>query len=661
MTRFAAWAVAITLAGCALAPTVVAPNANLIAQGIPPIPAALARQVDRYSDFRGHTLVDWHPARAEMLVAHRKAGGNTAQLFRVASPLAEPEQLTDFADPVTTARYEPRDGRYLVFARSAGGSEADQLYRLDLDTRQVTQLTDPSARHALQGWLHGRSLLLTASLPLDRTAQGGTRASVTTTFRLLDPMNPQAARQLAELPGGGWFGAVISPDDKQVALTRYLSATETQVWLMDLASGQTTQLLPAPGTSERAVYGAGDFMPDGAGLFVLSDRAGEFRELMAYRFADRQLQRMSAHIPWDVRDAEFSQDRTRIAAQVNVEGRSELRLFDGRTLAELPTPALPPGSVGRLSFHRRLGTLGFAVNSTQGPNQLFALDVASGRVQQWTRASAAAGVDMSTFSDQRIVRWKTFDGRTISGVLTPAPARFAGRRPVIVSIHGGPEAQATQGFMGRYNYFVQELGITVIEPNVRGSAGFGKTFLSLDDGRLREDSVKDVGALLDWIAAQPDLDASRVLVEGGSYGGYMSLAVAVHYADRIAGAIDAVGISNFVSFLQNTESYRRDLRRVEYGDERDPAMRAFLESISPLNQAHRITKPLFVVQGRNDPRVPYTEAEQIVARARANGTPVWYLRAENEGHGFARKENADFYFYAKAMFLQSVLRLAPGG
>jgi len=661
MTRFAAWAIAITLAGCALAPAVVEPNANLIAQGIPPVPATLARQVDRYSDFRGHTLIDWHPTRAEMLVAHRRAGGNTAQLFRVASPLAEPEPLTDFADPVTDASYEPRDGRYLVFARSAGGSEADQLYRLDLDTRQVTQLTDPAARHAMQGWLHGRGLLLTASLPLDRTAQGGTRASVTTTFRLLDPMNPQSARQLAELPGGGWFGAVISPDDTQVAVTRYLSATETQVWLMDLASGQATQLLPAPGSSERAVYGAGDFMPDGAGLFVLSDRAGEFRELMAYRFADRQLQRMSAHIPWDVRDAAFSEDRTRIAAQVNVDGRSELRLFDGRTQAELPAPVLPPGSVGRLGFHRRLGTLGFAVNSTKGPNQLFALDIASGRVQPWTRASAAAGVDMSTFSDQHIVRWKTFDGRTISGVLTPAPARFAGRRPVIVSIHGGPEAQATQGFMGRYNYFTQELGITVIEPNVRGSAGFGKTFLSLDDGRLREDSVKDIGALFDWIAAQPELDASRVLVEGGSYGGYMSLAVAVHYADRIAGAIDAVGISNFVSFLQNTESYRRDLRRVEYGDERDPAMRAFLESISPLNQAHRITKPLFVVQGRNDPRVPYTEAEQIVARARANGTPVWYLRAENEGHGFARKENADFYFYTKAMFLQSVLRLAPGG
>jgi dipeptidyl aminopeptidase/acylaminoacyl peptidase len=209
--------------------------------------------------------------------------------------------------------------------------------------------------------------------------------------------------------------------------------------------------------------------------------------------------------------------------------------------------------------------------------------------------------------------------------------------------------------MGRYNYFTNELGMAIIEPNVRGSSGFGKTFLTLDDAMQREDSVKDIGALLDWIATQPQLDASRVMVSGGSYGGYMSLAVSTHYADRIAGAIDEVGISNFVSFLNNTESYRRDLRRVEYGDERDPAMRAFLEKISPLTNAHKITQPLLVIQGKNDPRVPVTEAEQIVARARASGTKVWYLRAENEGHGFARKENADFRFYAMVRFIEATL------
>ncbi|MET0334893.1 MAG: prolyl oligopeptidase family serine peptidase [Rhizobacter sp.] len=657
-TRLAPLLAAAALCACstaALGPTeMLAPNTNLVTQGIPPIPASLVAQVAKYTDFRGHGFADWHPKRREMLVSHRQAGGSTAQLFRLSGPLAAPEALTDGADPVSTASYEPRSGNYIVFERSAGGSEADQVYRLDLATKTTTQLTDPSERHNLGGWLHQSSRLLVASLPLDKTAQGGSRAKVATTFRLIDPLNPAEARTVAELDGGGWYASAISRDDKQVALTRYLSATESQVWLLDIASGQATQVLPAPGSTERATYFASEFMPGGAGLFVISDRAGEFRELMAYRFADRTLVRMSAHIPWDTNAVSTTEDGSRLAAQFNVDGRDELHLFDGATLKELPLPSVPAGSVGSANFHRQSGELALSINSAKGPSQLHTLD-ATGRGEQWTRAHAPADVDMASFPDQTIVRWKSFDGRTISGLMNTPPARFTGKRPVMVSIHGGPEGQATMGFRGRSNYYINELGIAIIEPNVRGSSGFGKSFLALDDGMKREDSVKDIGALLDWIATQPQLDASRVVVIGGSYGGYMSLAVSTHYAERIAGAIDVVGISNFVTFLQNTESYRRDLRRVEYGDERDPAMRAFLESISPLTNAQRITKPLFVVQGKNDPRVPYTEAEQIVAKARANNTPVWYLRAENEGHGFARKENADFQFYATILFLQKTI------
>jgi Dipeptidyl aminopeptidases/acylaminoacyl-peptidases len=197
--------------------------------------------------------------------------------------------------------------------------------------------------------------------------------------------------------------------------------------------------------------------------------------------------------------------------------------------------------------------------------------------------------------------------------------------------------------------------VALLFPNVRGSSGYGKTFLKLDNGYLREDSVKDIGALLDWIATQPALDADRILVTGASYGGYMSLAVATKYSDRIRAAINIVGISNFVSFLERTEGYRRDLRRVEYGDERDPKMREFLLKISPLNNAEMIKKPLFVVHGKNDPRVPLNEAEQIVATVRKNNTPVWYLMAKDEGHGFAKKGNADFQFYATVMFVKEFL------
>jgi poly(3-hydroxybutyrate) depolymerase len=642
-------------------PATLAPNAHLSAQGIPPVPMSVVEAVARYTEFRGHGLVDWHPSRQEMLLAHRRPGSDTTQLFRQSGPQGTPEQLTDFPDPVSSALYEPRSGDYLVFERSSGGNEAAQLYRLDLGSRAVTLLSDPDQRHNLEGWTHGVAgqapQLLSTSVPLDRTAAGGTRASINTTLWLSDPLQPQLGRKVAELPGGGWGLGGVSPDDRRVALQRYVSANESQIWLLDLATGAKRQLLPSAGETGRTVYQPAAFQPDGTGLLLSTDRFGEFRELARLDLATGQLSRVTAHIPWDVDVGSVSRDGELLALQSNEDGLKTLRLFDGRTLQELPQPQLPAGAVGQLKFRPGQHELGLTVNSSAGPGQVFSLSAGTGQLAQWTRASAAPGVDPSQFVGQQVVRWKSFDGRAISGLLSQPPARFGGKRPVLIDIHGGPEGQASVGFLGRYNYLLDELGVAVIRPNVRGSSGFGKTFLALDNGYLREDSVKDIGALLDWITTQPQLDASRVLVSGGSYGGYMSLAVATHYADRIAGAIDVVGISNFVSFLNNTESYRRDLRRVEYGDERDPAMRAFQERIAPLNNAAKITKPLFVVQGRNDPRVPWTEAEQIVKQVRANGTPVWYLLADNEGHGFARKDNADFQFYATVMFMRQTLGL----
>lgn len=654
----AAVAVAVAFTGCAVAPAndpVVPPNPNLVVQGIPPVTQSLVDRVARYTDFRGHGFADWHPQRREMLVTHRKAGDTIAQLYRLASPLAAPEQLTFDDEPVYEASYEPREGRYLVFERSSGGNEAAQIHRLDLDTRRTTLLSDPAQRHNLLGWLRRSGLLLHSSVPLDRhSAQA--RTALTTSIWLLDPLKPEGRRRVAELPGGGWFGGPVSADERTMAMVRYVSATESTIWSLDLASGERRQLLPAAGDTAKASYYVVDFAPDGRSLYVASTRAGEFLELMRLELASGALTRLSAHIPWDLDAPAVARDGRYVAASANIEGRDELRLFDTASGRERPLAGLPAGSQRSPVFHPSRGELAFTVNSAKGPGQVWTLDLASGRSEPWTRAEAAPGVDMAAFQEQQVIRWPSFDGRTISGLITRPPASFGGRRPVLIDIHGGPEGQAKVGFQGRSNYFVQELGYTIIRPNVRGSTGFGKTFVALDDGFRREDSVKDIGALLDWIARQPDLDASRVVVTGGSYGGYMSLAVSFHFADRIAGAIDDVGISHFVTFLNNTESYRRDLRRSEYGDERDPAMRAFLDRISPLTNAARITKPLFVVQGRNDPRVPYTEAEQIVEKVRANGVPVWYLRAENEGHGFQRKENADYRFYAVVKFLETVLQ-----
>ena len=660
--RAATAAAAAVLAACTTVPGSNAPaapepaisaNPALHVEGLPPLPQRLLAPIQRWTAVSGHNFVDWHPQRREMLVSHRPPGASTTQLFRVRAPLAAPEPLTDGADPVSSASWEPREGRYIVFERGSGGNEAFQLYRLDPETRAVTLLTDPDQRHALQAWVKSRSLALVSSVPLDRTAAGGRRSEITTTLTLVDPLQPATRRVVAQLPGGGWFGAEVAPDERRLAMTRYLSASESEVWLIDLADGQRRRVLPAAGETLRASHFVVEWTPDGGALLVASDRAGEFRELMQLDLAGAGLKRLSSDIPWDTSGGALSADGRWLAFTANVDGRDELRLRDRGT--ERALRGLPGGSVGRIAFHRERAELALVVDSAQGPAQVHSLDVASGGVQPWTRPTADPALALARLPDQQIVRWTTFDGRTISGVLSLPPARFAGPRPVVMAMHGGPEAQAKQGWQGRLNFLLQDLGVAVLEPNVRGSSGYGKTFLALDNGRLREDSVKDMGSAIDWIATQPRLDARRVLVLGGSYGGYMALAASVRLADRIAGAVSVVGISNFVSFLENTESYRRDLRRVEYGDERDPAMRAFLQDISPLNLADRIGKPLFVVQGKNDPRVPWTESEQIVRRLQARGTPVWYLLADNEGHGFARRENADFYFAALATFVEHTL------
>lgn len=641
----------------------LAPNAALKTDGLPPIPRALAERVNAYTEFRAHALVDWHPSKREMLVRHRGAGSNTVQLYRLREPGGALEQLTNFPEPIRSGAFDPRAGRFIVYPRDAGGNEATQIWRLDLaddgrasaDPKPVL-LSDPDERSDFIFNRRGDRVLV-MSVPLDRTAQGGKREQVGTSLTLVDPLAPEQRRRIAELPGGGWFAFRFAPDDHSLVFIQYKSATESSVWRMDIETGRREQLLPAPGSTRKATYTGFEFTPDGKTLFLATNEGGEFNQLAAYDFASGQLRILSAHIPWDVEDFRISEDGKRLVAIVNADGSNAMHWFDpatGKELAAPATTAMGLGSITGIDWRKTLqGELAFTRSSPQSPGDVYTLNAASGQLTRWT--TAAAAVDPSDFATPQIVRWQSFDGRTISGILYLPPTKFAGKRPVLVDIHGGPEGQSTVNFMSRWNYFLNELGVAILAPNVRGSSGYGKTFLELDNGFRREDSVKDIGALLDWLPSHPQLDPKRVMVTGGSYGGYMVLASLTHYSERLRGGIDVVGISNFISFLNNTESYRRDLRRVEYGDERDPAMRAFQERISPLANAARIKVPLFVAHGRNDPRVPYTEAEQIVARVRANDMPVWYLLAENEGHGFARKANVDYYFFAMVRFVETYL------
>lgn len=624
------------------------PPASLALDGIPPIPAEVAAKTEPYTQFKPGTLLDWHPQRREILVRQRL--GNADQLHRVKEVGAVPEPLTRGDDAASAGRYEPRAGNWLLYARGTGGDEAYRIHRLDPASGETVAVSPEGRRASAPVWNRGGDRFLYTTVPLDR--HDASRVA-RTTVHLADSGTPDAARVLAELPGGGWYGFAFSRDDRRLAFIEYVSAEESHVWLMEVSTGKRRRLTPAR-KGEPVYYADPQFSPDGEGLFVISDSGSEFRHVAWIDLATGRERALAANLAFDVEDIAVSAAARRLAFVTNEAGSHVLRFLDTATRKETPRPALVSGVISGLRWRHDGSEIAFTHASARSPGDVFSYDLATHRVTRWTNGNSP-GLDASAFPEPRVVRWKSFDGREITGLYYHPPSRFEGVRPVLVSVHGGPAAQARAGFIGRNNYFVNEMGIALIYPNVRGSSGFGKTFLKLDNGRLREDSVKDLGALLDWIGAQPGLDANRVLVSGGSYGGYMALAASVHYADRIAGAVSTVGVSNFVTFLERTETYRRDLRRVEYGDERDPGMREFLESISPLAHASRIAKPLFIVQGRNDPRVPWTEAEQIVAALKKRGTPAWYLLGLDEGHGFRKKTNADFQFHAMVEFVRRTL------
>lgn len=617
-------------------------NENLVIEGIPGIPLTLVNTVKRYTEFRGASLSSWHPTRREMLISTRFC--NIPQVHRVTQPGGDRKQITFLAEAPTGATYQPTQGDYFVFSQDRGGNEFSQNYRFDLKTGEMSLLTDGQSKNSRGIW----------SRRGDRMAYTSTRRTgKDTDIYILDPRNPTTNRLVLPVEGGGWHPIDWSPDDQRLLVIEYLSANESNLWLLEIETGQKTLLTPKLG-QEPIAYGGAVFSQDGQGLYLISDRGSEFQQLAYLDLATKTYTPLSQQIPWDVESFELSPNGQRLAFITNEAGMSVLHVLDTAKWQEVALPKLPSGLIFSLSWHNNSRDLGFSFNSAKTPTDVYSIDVTTGRLDRWTE-SETNGLDPSTFADAELVKWRSFDGREISGFLYRPPAKFVGPRPVMIDIHGGPEAQSRPNFLGRYNYFLNELGVAILFPNVRGSDGYGKTFLTLDNGFKREDSVRDIGALLDWMQGQKTLDASRVVVMGGSYGGYMALATATNYSDRIRGAINVVGISNFVTFLERTEGYRRDLRRVEYGDERDAKMREFLLSISPLNQANQIKQPLFVVHGKNDPRVPLNEAEQIVATVRKTGTPVWYLMATNEGHGFARKENYDFQFYATVLFVQEFL------
>ncbi len=624
---------------------VIAPADNLIVDGVPKIPASMSEAAGKYASYRSASLADWHPTKREMLIATRFA--ETPQLHLVKAPGGARQQLTFFADSVGSGRFHPNGGDYILFAKDIGGGEWYQLYRYDVASGDVTLVTDGKSRNLAGPW----------SSSGDQIAYTSTRRTgKDTDLWVMNPADSKTDHLLTQLAGGGWQPEDWSPDDSKILLKEEISLNEAYLWLVDARTGEKTALVPG-GTKrgDKIAYGEARFSKTGKGIYLTTDAGAEYMNL-AYMEIDRPEAKYlitESEANWDVERFDLSVDGKLIAYVKDEDGLSVIHVRRTANNTEVPLPKLPVGVVGSMRWHKNGQDLGFSLNNARGPGDVYSIDVASGKVERWT--TSETGVKTDGFPQAELVRWKSFDGKMISGFLYKPSAKFGGKRPVLVVIHGGPEGQSQPTFLGRSNYLLNELGIALIYPNVRGSTGYGKAFSLMDNGFKREDTYKDINALFDWIAAQPGLDSERIAVTGGSYGGHMTLAVSTFYSDRIRCSVDIVGMSNLVTFLEHTEAYRRDLRRVEYGDERDPKIREFLEKIAPMNNIERIKKPMFVIAGKNDPRVPVSESQQIVDALKKQGTPVWLLIAKDEGHGYRKKPNQDFQFYATVEFLQEYL------
>ena len=643
----------LLLSGITLADEVQRRTANdgqLVMEGIPEIPEDLAPVLDRYQEIHTARFAAWSQDSKSIFI--KTQPGNVTQLHRVSEPGGARSQITFGKEPVGEVVAQP-NGNLLALTRDRGGDEFDQVYILDPDNGLIRQLTNGNALNNRLAW--------------DRTGENLAYRSTRRNGRSSDIWvqninSSEPAKMLLETDDGTlWKPIDFSKDGKMLLIQQFLSIIDSRIYVKELPDGEL-RLLAGDAENPSSNIAIGFDALDSKVLFVTNQRNGAAELAKVSLDEDPYRTFMPSANTWDITQFVMSPDRKRGAFVSNEAGVSKLYLFDPNRMKFKIERKVPLGLITGLVFSPDGRKLGMTLNSARSPNDAFVLTLGnkpmwSRKLTRWT-VSEVGGLDITKFSEPVPVRYPSPIEGTDEARPTPAfvylpPGR--GPFPVIIHAHGGPESQFRPGFNPDFQMWIDQLGVAIIAPNIRGSLGYGSHYITLDDGFNREAAVRDIGALLDWIALQPQLDKDRVAVVGASYGGYIALASAVHYSDRLRAAVDQFGISNFVTFLENTQDYRRELRRIEYGDERDPEMRAFLESISPLNNVDKIKVPLFVQQGRNDPIVPESESGQMVKALREQGQTVWYMNALNEGHNFDKKENRDLLQQATFLFLQKYL------
>lgn len=610
---------------------------NLIMENVPSIPKEVIEKSRQYSFIRSGSFRSWTPDGRSIIIG--TGFGETTQLHKVENPLGQRSQITFYNEPIRGGYFSHNKKiNGFLFSKDVGGSENWQVFFHNIENGKSTMITDGVSRNSLGGWSNDGQ----------RFAFSSNKVNGKDTHVFISDLDGNT-KQLVSLEGS-WSALDWSPDDSKVLVRRYVSINESYLHIVNLNNGSVNPFNPS---KEKISFGSAKFSKNGKGIYYTSDESTEFRHLRYYDLKSKKHSILTKDIAWDIQSFDLSNDGKLLAFVANENAISKLYIYRTKDLKPLKLPSFPIGQIYGLSFNDDNNRIAMTLNSSQSPGDVYVLNIKNKKLTQWTK-SEVGGLNTDNFVSPELVRIKSYDDLEISGFLY-LPKDQKGPHPVIISIHGGPESQFRPGFSSRFQYWINELGCAVLATNVRGSAGFGKTFVKLDNGFNREKSVKDIGAFLDMIDNDNRLDSNRIGVYGGSYGGYMVLASMTHYNDRLRAAVDVVGISNFVTFLQNTKSYRRDLRRAEYGDERNEDMYNFLQEISPNNNVKKITKPIFIVQGYNDPRVPVTESEQMRDEIKKNGGDVWYMVAMDEGHGFRKKFNRDYFTNAMSLFWETYL------
>jgi dipeptidyl aminopeptidase/acylaminoacyl peptidase len=568
-------------------------------------------------------------------VAYLSNVTGTQQVFLISAKGGESEQLTDFTDSVSFAYFSPTENQ-LIFGKAEGGNELTQLYLLKIDTKEIIHLTTkPEVRHDFGSWSPDGTRICFAS-----NEGNGKDFDVYV-------MNIDNLEKKCVYDGGGWCSAQgFSPKGTYVAIKKNYSNVNTDLYLYNLESGETEHITPHTG---NVFHSSPRWLPDESSFFLVQDLDREFMGLSRYSMAEKKFDYVFTP-EWDIDGTAIAQNGKCLAIAINEDGYCKVGLYDPYTLEKVDYD-FPKGDISSIRFSMDGTHIVFSLGDSRRTTDIWLFDLISKKSLQLTHSHQ--GVPADVMVEPELIRFKSFDGLIVPAfVFKPKNVSPGTKIPAIINIHGGPESQYKPGYGPITQYLVYN-GYAVVAPNVRGSSGYGKTYLSLDDLEKRLDSLKDIVALREHLVTVPEIDTSKLVLFGASYGGFMVLAGLAFYPDLWAAGVDTVGIVNFVTFLENTASYRRALREAEYGSlEND---RELLERISPINSIENIKAPLFVIHGANDPRVPLSEAEQVVTKLKHLGREVEFVVYSDEGHGLAKLKNRLDAYPKVIAFLEKVL------